>query len=493
MKRIHISTWFLALLLVAGLTACNEDALIDTYEVQLPILTDFTPKTGEVGTEITITGENLQRVDAVTIGGGKAEIKYRIDGNTMVVKASSSSRTGVVVISNIKGTAESTDTYTVTYLTPTIETYPVEGMVNEDIVITGNNLHALEKVLIGGVEATIISKRKEELVFKVPFIDVEEAVNLQFSYFNGSQDTSIGPDGDTFIVLKERPVVDIAPTSLTKYATASIEGLRLSMIEALYLNEIKLVIKYQSDEMIIFDMPTNYFDGNMSGTLRAIYYGVRELIIEDNFLVYADPNEPRYYTHTNILLSGRINYGGTENAFFDAETGMIYHSCGVSDVRRDIDFIGYDQSGYVQIYGPHNSSSILKNYKCEGVTIDQQDGTWNDFYGAGGIETKFRVLSRDSINHLPVIQAFEEGRIIELNDEFFEGIPMPGTSAPRVYRNSSDKGFSAKDHFATDANNLGWVRNYTTGKNGIIKILSIPSDGQNSRIPDVVFDIIWQK
>jgi hypothetical protein len=100
----------------------------------------------------------------------------------------------------------------------------------------------------------------------------------------------------------------------------------------------------------------------------------------------------------------------------------------------------------------------------------------------------------DSANHVAVIKAFESGKIIELNDALFAGISKPGTSSPRIYVSYTAAGYSiASGHFSIDKNNIGWVRNNTTGKNGIIKLISMPKDAVNGRIPELKFNIIWQK
>ncbi len=492
MKRsIYIKLSSIAFMLLGGLSACSEDPIVDKYEVPMPVVMDFTPKTGIVGTEITITGENLQRADTVRIGGGLAEIKYRINPKEMVAVVLSSSRTGKVQVSNFKGSSESSDAFTVTYLTPAVTNYPTEGTVNEDIILNGENLHVIDSVMLDNVKAGLIAKSKDELVFRVPYVDSEEPVTIKLHYFNGTTEVFIGPGEGTFNILKEKPEATVIPESLTKYQPAKIEGEHLLLIEALYIGEIKAEIKFQSDTEIRFDMPTDYFGGNMSGELRAIYYGVRQLILNDNFQVYSDPNEPRFFTHTNVTLSAREAASGTERAFYDAETNTIFSSCELYDNRLDVDFFAYDQSGYVQIYGPHQSGNTLKNFKCEGKSIDSGALNWNDFYGTGGIETKFKVLSKDSVNHIAVIEAFEKGTITELNDEFFEGIPSPGTSGPRIYSSVENGGTS---HFSVDKFNIGWVRNYTTGKNGIIKFTGVSQQpGGNGRLPEVTFDILWQK
>ncbi|WP_294070595.1 IPT/TIG domain-containing protein, partial [Proteiniphilum sp. UBA1028] len=59
----------LLLLTTIVFIACNESALIEEFKVEPPVITEFSPKSGDVGTEITIIGENLDRIDQVQIGG----------------------------------------------------------------------------------------------------------------------------------------------------------------------------------------------------------------------------------------------------------------------------------------------------------------------------------------------------------------------------------------------------------------------------------------
>ena len=475
--------------------ACNENPIVEKFEVKAPVITDFSPKTGTVGTEITILGENLDRVDNVLIGGGKADIKYRISSTTLVAKVLTSSRSGVITVTNAAGEAQSSDSFSITYVTPTVETFPTEGTVGDEIVVYGANLQVIDSIMLGTQKATIVSKESDEIVFRVPYSESEDPVELMFIYFDGMQNVNLVPGGITFSIIKESPRIFDLPSSLTKYEPIEIVGENLLLIDSIFVGEIKALIISKTDESIVIDMPPNYYGGNMSSvTLKAIYYGGRELILTNDFQVYADPNEPRYYKHTDILLSARSGYGGTEDAFFDAETGAVYNSCSAFENRLAIDFFLYDQSGYVQLYGPHNGTNTVKNFKCNGVSIDPQDGSWSDFYGAGGIETRFKALSRDNPEELRVINAYEEGTIIELDTTFFNGIDLPTASGPRVYRSSSDPGYNAASgHFSLDENNIGWVRNYTTGKDGIIKVTGMPKEAVNGRIPELTFDIIWEK
>lgn len=473
------------------IASCQENTYINSYKVEPPILTDFSPKEGEVGTEIHITGQNLQRVDTVLIGGTLAQIVYRINSEEMVAKVVSGNMTGKILISNISGKDESTEEFTVNYAVPTIKNCPTEGTVNKEIVIEGENLHFVAQVFIGNMTATIVAQRPTELVFKVPYLDEEQSVELSFSYFNG--ESFVSTDAINFTVMLQAPEISYCPTALTKYQPVTMQGENLKLIDALYVGSEPVLIKIQSDEELTFDMPTNYFGGNMTGNLRAIYYGVKELVLVEDFQVTADPNEPRYYEYKNVLLSAREAYGGTEQSFFDCETGLVISSCDAAESMSIIDFFLYDQAGYVQLYSPNNASNTIKNFKCDGKTIDAQDGTWNKFYDAdNGTATLFRVLKPENEAEKAIIDAYEAGTIVELNEEFFAGITEPSSKAPRVYRSAKDDGYS-NSHFSLDEYPYGYIRNFTTGKNGIIKVTAMPKDAVGGRIAELQFDIIWSK
>jgi hypothetical protein len=484
-----MKTKSIIILFVFALLYGCENTYIPTHEVLPPTLLDFVPKQGEVGTEITVIGENLQRVDSIWIGDSKATLLYRISNQKLIAKVRSGNRTGKIRISNVRGSSVSKGDFVVNYAVPYINHYPTEGTVNTEIVIEGTNLQFIDSVLVDNVSAVIIAQRPNELVFRVPFSDVEGCVTLRFAYFDGTQTQQIGEPGATFMVLKQAPKVTSCPESLTKYTPVTLIGEHLKLVDSLFVGDQPLEIKLQSDDELTFDLPTNYFAGNMSGSLTAVYYGIKRVVFAESFQVYADPNEPRYYTHKNVLLSARAGYGGTEESFFDAESGMVISSCDASSNISIIDFMLYDQAGYVQLYSPMNASNVVKNFKCEGKTIDPQDGTWKDFYTT---ETYFRVLNPDSAAQQAIINAYEAGTIVELNDAFFTGVAEPVSKAPRVYKSASDPGYS-NTHFSLDAYPYGWVKNTTTGKSGIIKMKAIPKDAVNGRIPELQFDIIWSK
>ena len=65
----YIYTLMAAVALLLGITACNEKLSMFEANQNPPEVTDFSPKNGVAGTEISITGANLQEVDSIKIGG----------------------------------------------------------------------------------------------------------------------------------------------------------------------------------------------------------------------------------------------------------------------------------------------------------------------------------------------------------------------------------------------------------------------------------------
>ena len=78
-----------------------------------PTITSFTPATGKVGTDITVTGTNLGGVKTATIGGVNAFFKVK-SGTSVVITVPTGAVTGSLVVTTDGGSATSATSYTVT-------------------------------------------------------------------------------------------------------------------------------------------------------------------------------------------------------------------------------------------------------------------------------------------------------------------------------------------------------------------------------------------
>lgn len=109
-------------------TSCNnagfgqtEDYIINVT-VPVPTITSFSPSTGCVGSNITITGNNLSAASSVTIGGTAATITANTSTSISVTVGTGT--TGIVSVTTLGGIANSVSSFTV-LATPNITVQPV--------------------------------------------------------------------------------------------------------------------------------------------------------------------------------------------------------------------------------------------------------------------------------------------------------------------------------------------------------------------------------
>ena len=94
----YIYTLMAAVALLLGITACNEKLSMFEANQNPPEVTDFSPKNGVAGTEISITGANLQEVDSIKIGGVKTDVKYRINRSLVIAGVTNEVVSGIIEV-----------------------------------------------------------------------------------------------------------------------------------------------------------------------------------------------------------------------------------------------------------------------------------------------------------------------------------------------------------------------------------------------------------
>lgn len=86
---------------------------VQTFKVT-PVVTAFSPESGPVGTEVTITGTGLTGATAVTFGGVKATTFSVKSATEVTADAPTGAKTGPIAVTTPGGTATSAGTFTVT-------------------------------------------------------------------------------------------------------------------------------------------------------------------------------------------------------------------------------------------------------------------------------------------------------------------------------------------------------------------------------------------
>lgn len=420
-RNMFLKMFIFLLFCAAICIGCSEDLVEDKENTSSPVITEFYPKSGKVGTEVTIKGENLSKIDTTSIGEGLARIKYLVNSSEMVVVITSDVKTGKVKISGLFGETESSDVFTVTYVTPTINmaTFPTTGKANNEILIEGENMDVVTKVYFGTTEAIVISKNEKELIVKVPYFEDNEVdLFLAYNTENGEQRT--GTSGKPFSLEKPKPEISNYPSSAETGTTIELTGTNLSLVDKVMFDGYEGQITLKSETSISVVVPTNYTVSSDAVILKLIYYGTKELIVTDTFEAVV----PRIHFWENKTIYAQ-DPANTEN-FFDALNGKIYTPCDYATIKDNIYFYITITSNSLAINNPNNGANQIKNFKCEGTALPSE---------AGSKIVKFRRLDSSNSAENEFITKVKAKTLISISqaDITTAGITNAGTSSFRHY------------------------------------------------------------
>lgn len=158
----------------AFLTSCEKGPNFREFDYPAPVVTDFYPKQGYMGSDVTIEGSDFGTVIGavkVYFGGVLADTVRAVEDNQIVVQAPENGTSGILTV-DIFGKQDTT-TEVFTYM-PSARITAVsteQALEGDEITVTGEHFGAdpsLVQVFIGTVEAQVVSLSPTEIRFTVP-------------------------------------------------------------------------------------------------------------------------------------------------------------------------------------------------------------------------------------------------------------------------------------------------------------------------------------
>jgi len=158
-----------------GLVVLAGDDQLDTYfhnylafaAETLPVITSFTPTSGVVGTEVTITGLRLTGATEVAFNGTPAS--FTVDSDTQIrATVLLQSSTGSISVTTPAGTAQSASDFTVFYSPEIFSFSPGSGPPDTEVTIVGTGFTGTTNVTFGGVSATFATDSDTQIRARVP-------------------------------------------------------------------------------------------------------------------------------------------------------------------------------------------------------------------------------------------------------------------------------------------------------------------------------------
>jgi hypothetical protein len=200
-----------------------------------PTITGFTPTSGPVGTQITITGTDFALASSVTIGGKPAVYQQVATGILAVVPAGAV--TGKVTVSTpLGGTGTSTTVFTVTAApppnpTPTVTAFtPASGGVGTTVTVIGTNLAGSTAVTVNGTPGTsVVVTSGTQLTFVVGAGSTTGRIRVQAP-------GGIATSATNFTVVAAPTITSFSPSSGNSGTKVVIKGRNLTGATAVTVN-----------------------------------------------------------------------------------------------------------------------------------------------------------------------------------------------------------------------------------------------------------------
>ncbi|MDY9919967.1 MAG: IPT/TIG domain-containing protein [Proteiniphilum sp.] len=343
--------------------ACNDKLVYPERNESLPEISDVYPLKGKVGTEVTLSGEHLQWVDSVWIGGGLAHLTYLVNSKEVIVTITNTCRSGEIVVKNTYGETKTSFTFEMEYPVPSLTDYPLTAQPKDEIVLSGTNMDVCSNVYFGTAAGVIKGVREKELVVEVPYFE-NSPVEISLTYFDGTSYRNIGTGSSDFNLNTPLPSVNTFPLAGEAGSSFTITGENLNLIEEVWFGEEKGSISQQTSASMNLTIPSG-FAAATTVSLILKYYGTKELVVTDAFEVTLPDVSTIYYWENKTTQCQGIVDG---NSFFSAQTGEVLTPCDYESVKHNITFYASISGGEFQINNPNNSENQTRNFRCRATT-----------------------------------------------------------------------------------------------------------------------------
>jgi len=201
-----------------------------------PIVSSFSPSSGQPGTVVTITGSNLTGATSAKFNGTSAS--FAVNSVTQITATvPAGATTGKVSVTTPAGTASSAANFTVTIppATPTISNFtPATGQVGTSVTINGTNFQGAIAVTFNGTAATFTVASATQITTTVPAGTTTGAISVTTPAATASSATS-------FTVTTSSATLDL-----------SIDGMYVSQATQDYPNPIVPLVQDRSGWIRVF-------------------------------------------------------------------------------------------------------------------------------------------------------------------------------------------------------------------------------------------------
>lgn len=143
-------------LLIAGISlfaGCTDDSDYgENYDINLPVseITEFSPATEYVDGTVTLTGENMDMIESVSLGAIQCDILTQESGQ-LTFKVNRNAERAKITVKNKYGRKfDTSDYFEPRYFAAVVAKWPAELQMEQSFTLEGDNLDLLSSVYVDG-------------------------------------------------------------------------------------------------------------------------------------------------------------------------------------------------------------------------------------------------------------------------------------------------------------------------------------------------------
>lgn len=264
-------------------TACDADTEVDKTVDEIlgaqPTITSVSPGTADILSKVTITGTFLNFAETAYVGGVESQITQRINGETLEIEVASNAASGTVkIITSAGKEAESAETLTVTYPTPTVTSeFPTNATVNENVTLEGTNLAGITRISFGDMDGTIQFQEDQAIVVSVPNNE-SSPVSVNY-YYNSSSGEVSQLLTDNFNILIPTPIISSWPSLMNRDGEVTLVGTDMNLISGISVGGENATLNSASATSVSFNVPAGVATGYQD---IVVNYGTAGQLVQPN-------------------------------------------------------------------------------------------------------------------------------------------------------------------------------------------------------------------
>jgi hypothetical protein len=308
---------------IAVSNAAEEPIIVysaNTLTVTLPAFTSVTPNPVKAGTNLTITGTNLDLVLSVKLGGGKVIDAEDFDSHNatqIVISVPEDTKDGKVIMVPASG-VEVTTAEDLVMVIPTVTVTPVTLKNGEDITVTGTNLDLIDHVIFGGDKQGTIKAggTATQILVTVP----DDAVDGVVTFVTKADKEITGPN----LTMIVPAFSSFSPTSARAKTSITLSGTDLDLVtKVIFTGGLEGAIGTQTRTSLAVTVPV----GAKTGKITIVTKNGTQVISAIDFTLLAnlptfgsygetrgEPGKILTINGTNMLLVKELIFPGNKTA-----------------------------------------------------------------------------------------------------------------------------------------------------------------------------------